>query len=132
MECGGIFGGAEVAIVHAPVADGFSDAGNELADAGFALGRADMAVQILAGHDVGGGDGPVFRGLDVFLFEDGVALGIGDLGEAEFPLDFVVGGDAGLGEVAAELETGGLLLIGGARAGSGGGGGCRWRGRRGG
>ena len=87
---------------YPPVADGFGDAGDELADSGFALGSADLAVQIFAGHDVGGGHGPVFGDLDVLLFEDHAALGVGDLGEAEIPLEFVVGGDAGLGEDAAE------------------------------
>ena len=43
-----------------------------------------------------------------FLLEDHVALGVGDLSETEFPFDFVVGGDAGLGEESAELEAGGL------------------------
>ena len=95
---------------HSPVADGFGDAGDELADSGFALGSADFAVQIFAGHDVGGGHGPVFGDFDVLLLEDHVALGIGNLSEAEIPFDFGVGGDAGLGEEAAEGEAGGLLL----------------------
>ena len=75
------------------------------------------------GHDVGGGHGPVFGDFDVFLLEDDVALGVGDLSEAEFPFDFVVGRDAGLGEEAAEGEAGGLLLCGGGEGSRGGGGG---------
>ena len=110
VEGGGVFGGAEVALRHAPVADGFGDAGDQLADAGFALGRADRAVQIFRGHDIGGGHGPVFGDFDVLLLEDHVALGVGDLSEAEFPFDFVVGGDAGLGKEAAEGEAGGLVF----------------------
>ena len=113
MEGGAVFGSAEVALGHPPVADGFGDAADELADSGFTLGSADFAVQIFAGHDVGGGHGPVFGDFDVFLLEDHVALGIGDLSETEVPLDLVVGGDAGLGEEAAEGEAGGLLLGGG-------------------
>ena len=74
VEDGGVFRSAEVAAGHAPVADGFGDAGDQLADAGFALGRAERAMQIFAGHDVGGGHGPVFGDLDVFLLEDHVAL----------------------------------------------------------
>ena len=100
----------EVALSHSPVADGFGDAGDELANSGFALGSADLAVQVFRGHDVGGGHRPVFGDFDVLLLEDHVALGIGDLSEAEIPFDFVVGGNAGLGEEAAEGEAGGLLL----------------------
>ena len=110
VEDGRVFVAAEIAVGLAPVADGFGDAGDQLAHAGFALGRADRAVQILRGHDVGGRHRPVFGDLDVFLLEDHVALGIGDLGKTEFPFDLVVGGDAGLGEEAAELQAGGLLL----------------------
>ena len=80
------------------------------ADSGFALGRADLAVQIFAGHDVGGGHRPVFGDFDIFLLEDHVALRVGDLGEAEFPFDFVVGRDAGLGEEAAEGQAGGVFF----------------------
>ena len=108
-----VFGSFEIALGQSPVADGFGDAGDELADSGFALGRADLAVQVFRGHDVGRGHGPVFGDFDVFLFEDHVALGVGDLGEAEIPFEFVVGRDAGLGEEAAEGETGGGLLISG-------------------
>ena len=115
VEGGAVFGGLEVALRHSPVANGFGDAGDELADSGFALGSADLAVQIFAGHDVGGGHGPVFGDFDVLLLEDHVALGIGDLSEAEIPFDFVVGRDAGLGEEAAEGEAGGLLLRGDGR-----------------
>jgi len=45
------------------------------------------------------------------LLEDHVALGIGDLSETEFPFDFVVRRDAGLGEEATELETRGFLGV---------------------
>src|ERR1700688_1446673 len=110
VEGGAVFGSSEVALSHSPVADGFGDAGDELADSGFALGSADFAVQIFAGHDVSGGHGPVFGDFDVFLLEDHVALGVGDLGQAEIPFDLVVGGYAGLGEEAAEGDAGGLLL----------------------
>src|SRR5258708_29467158 len=103
-----------------PVADGLGGAGYKLADSGLALGRADFAVQVFAGHDVGGGHGPVFGDFDVFLFEDHIALGVGDLGEAEVPFEFVVGGDAGLGEEAAVGEAGGLLLVSGGGVGLGG------------
>src|SRR5579864_1973414 len=110
MEGGAVFRSAEVALRHSPVADGFGDAGYELADSGFTLRRADFAVQIFAGHDIGGGHGPVFGDFDVFLLEDHVALRVGDLSEAEIPFDLGIGRDAGLGEEAAEGEAGGLLL----------------------
>jgi len=55
-----VFGSLEVALVESPVADGFGDAGNECADSGLALGRADFSVQIFGGDDVGRGHGPVF------------------------------------------------------------------------
>jgi len=76
----------------------FGDTAYELADPGLAFGCVQLAVKVLAGDDVGRGHGPVFGDFDVFLLEDHIALGIGDLSEAEVPFDFVVGGDAGLGE----------------------------------
>jgi len=59
-----------------------------------------------------GGHGPVFGNFDVFLFEDHVALSVGDLGETAIPFDFVVGRDAKFGEQAAEGQAGGGLLAG--------------------
>src|SRR5207302_5005506 len=113
VESCAVFRRFEIALRESPVADGFGDAGYELADSGLALGATDFAVQVFAGHDVGGGHGPVFGDFDVFLFEDYATFGVSDLGEAEIPLEFVVGGDAGLGEEAAEGEAGSGLLIGG-------------------
>ncbi len=104
-----VFGSFEVALGQSPIADGFGDAGDELADSGLALGRADLTVQIFARDDVGRGHGPVFGDFDVFLFEDDTAVRVGDLGKAEIPLEFVVGGDAGLGEEAVEGQAGSLL-----------------------
>src|SRR4051794_6054116 len=100
-----IFGRAEVALAQTPVADSFSDAANELANAGFALRRADFAMQIFAGDDVGCRHRPVFRDLDVFLLEDDSALRVGDLCEALFPFDLVVGRDTGFSEEAAEGQA---------------------------
>ncbi len=112
VERGSVFGSFEVALRESPVADGFGDAGDECADSGLALGRADFAVQIFGGHDVGRGHGPVFGDFDVFLLEDHVALRVGDLSETEIPFDFVVGRDAEFGEQAAEGQAGGVLLAG--------------------
>ena len=52
-------------------------------------------------------------------FPLGVALGVGDLGEAEIPFDFIVGGDGGFGEEAAEGEARGRLLCGDGRGDGG-------------
>src|SRR5580658_10095513 len=105
-----VVGRFEVALSKSPVADGFGDASDELANSGLALGSTDFAVQIFAGNDVGRGHGPVFWNFDVFLFEDYVAFGVGNLGESEIPLEFVVGRDTWLSEKAAEREAGGGLL----------------------
>ena len=67
--------------------------------------RADEAVEVLGGDDVGRGHGPVGGDLDVLLLEDGLALEVLDDGVAELPDDLVVGGDAGAGEVAREGKT---------------------------
>ena len=111
VEGGGVFGGAEVSIFHAPVANGFGDAGDELAHSGFALLGADLSVKIFRGDDIGRGHRPVFGDFDILLLEDHASLGVGDLSVAEFPLNFVVGRDAGLGEKAAEGEALGLRLL---------------------
>ena len=112
VEDGRVFGGAEVAARNAPVANGLSHAGDQRADAALALGRADRAVQIFAGDNVGRGHRPVLGDLDIFLLEDDAALGVGDLREAELPLELVVGRDAGVGEEALEGEARGALLAG--------------------
>ena len=111
-DVGGFVGG-EVAVAHAPVADAFGDAGDEGADAGFALGRADLAVQILAGDDVGRGDGPVGGDFYGLLLEDELALPVHDDGVAVLPGDFVEGVDAGLREVAVEGQAAGAGQAGG-------------------
>src|SRR5215469_16814820 len=98
MEGRRVFLGAEIAVRLAPVANGLSNTSDQLANTGFAFRRTQGPMQVLAGHDVGGSQGPVLRDLDVLLFENDVAMGIGDLGGAKLPLDFVVGGDAGGGE----------------------------------
>ena len=47
VEGFGVFGGGEVAVADAPIADGLGDAGDEGADAELTLRRADEAVEIL-------------------------------------------------------------------------------------
>ena len=110
VESGAVLGSTEVALGHAPVADRLGHSGYELADSGFTLRGPKLAVEIFAGHDVGGGHGPILGDFDVLLLEDYVALGVGDLREAEIPFDFVVGRDAGLAEEATEAEARGLLF----------------------
>ena len=122
MEGGAIFGSAEISLSQSPVADGFRHAGYELSDSGFATGSAEFAVEIFAGHDVGGGHRPILGDFDIFLLENHVALRVSNLGGAEVPFDFVVGRDVGLGEEAAEGEAGRLLLglgLGGGRRSGG-------------
>jgi hypothetical protein len=115
----------KVAVADAPVADGLGYARDEVADALFAGGGADLAVEVLAGDDVGRGDGPVGGDFDGLLLEDELALPVLDDGVAELPGDLVEGVDAGGGEVAREGQTG---VGAGGRGGVGGdllgGGGC--------
>ena len=103
----GVLRGGEVAALDAPVADRLGHAGDQGADAGFALVGAVEAVEILRGDDVRRGHRPVGRNLNILLLEDGLALEVLNDGVAELPDDLVVGGDAGLGEVAIEGEAGG-------------------------
>ena len=81
---------------------------DQLRDAGLALGRAQLAVEILAGDDVGGGLRPVGRHFDVALLENHRAFIIADGGGAQFPVDLVVRGLSRLqlaGEVAGEGDA---------------------------
>ena len=71
------------------------------------------AVEVLGGHDVGGGHGPVGRDFHVLLLEDDAALEVLDDGVAELPDDLVVGGDAGAGKETVEGEAGGPGGVGG-------------------
>ena len=117
----GIFVGCEVAVALAPVTDGLGYAGDEVANALLAVGGADLAVKILAGDDVGRGDGPVGGDFDGLLLEDEAAFEVLDDGVAELPGEFVEWVDAGLGEVAREVEAGGGAVLAGSSGGGGGG-----------
>ena len=70
----------------------------QLAHAGLALRRAKLPVQIFAGDNVGRRHRPVLGDLNVLLLEDHAALGVGDLGKTELPLELVIGRDTGGGE----------------------------------
>ena len=110
MEDGRVIVAAEVSTLDAPVANGFGDAGHQLAHAGLALGRVERAVQIFAGDNVGRRHRPVLGDLDVFLLEDDAAVRVGDLRQTQLPLELVVRRDAGLGEEALEGQPGRALL----------------------
>ena len=68
----------EVAVGDAPVGDRAGDAVDELLDGVLALGRVDLAVEILAHHHVGGQLAPGGRNLTGRLLEEHLAV---------FPLD---------------------------------------------
>ena len=99
----------EVAVRQTPVRDGVHHAMHQLADAALALGRAQLAVEVFAGDDVGGRLRPVDRNVDVALFENHRAFVVADGGSSGFPLDLVVRSFAGFetrGEVFGELDPG--------------------------
>ena len=120
-----VVGRLEIALRQTPVANSFGHASHQGAHAALALGRAERSMQILTGHNIGGGHRPILGNFDIFLLEDGVALGVRDQGGALLPFDFVVGGNASLGEKAMEGEAWGLFAGRGcihrSRAGNGGG-----------
>ena len=117
VKDGRIFAGGKVAVGQAPVADGLGHAAHQLADAGLPLGRVQLAVQVLRGHNVGRGHRPVERNLDVLLLEDDVALLVGDRRGALLPLELVIRGDALGGEAAGKDQA--LLDVGSLGGGGG-------------
>src|SRR5262245_29768500 len=112
MESVAVFGGGEIALLPAPVANGFRYALDQLADAGLALRRAQRSVKIFTGHNVDGGHRPVFGRFHITLLKDCVALGIGDAGGAEFPLHFAVRRNSCAREVPRNLQPGRGILSG--------------------
>src|SRR6185437_227558 len=80
----------EVAVLFAPAGDGVHDALHQLRHAGLALRRPKLAVEVLAGDDVGRGLRPIDGNFDVALFEDDGAFIVADRGGTRLPLDFVV------------------------------------------
>ena len=82
---------------------------HQFGHAALPLGRAQFAVEIFAGDDVGGGLRPVRRDFDVALLEDYRAFIVADGGVAGLPLHIVIGGFAGLqtsGKVFREFHPG--------------------------
>ena len=74
-----------------PLGDRVDDAADELLDAALALGRADLAAEVLRDDDVGGLLRPGLRDLDVALLEDHLAAFVADDRGAQLPLDLVEG-----------------------------------------
>ena len=104
-----VFLSPEVALRHSPVSNCFGDAGDQLANAGFALRRADFTMQILRRDNICRGHRPVFGDFDIFLLENDSALRVGDLRETLFPFNFVVRRDSRLSEESADAEAGGFV-----------------------
>ena len=80
--------GREVAARAAPVGDRAGDAADHLLDRALAVGRGELAAEVLLGDDVGRVLRPARRELDVALLERDV-VAVADPGVAELPLDGV-------------------------------------------
>ena len=78
---------AEVARLVAPLADAADHASDQLLHAALALGRADVAAEILRDDDVGGELRPALRNLDVGLLEHHLTALVVDLRGAQLPFD---------------------------------------------
>ena len=87
-----------------PRRDRVDDAADQLLDAALALGRADLAAEILRDDDVGRLLRPGLRDLDVALLEHHLAALVADHRRAQLPFDLVERIDAGLGEEARERQ----------------------------
>ena len=98
----GVVASLEIAPVRAPIGDGVDHAMDQLTDAALAVGRAHLAVEILADHNVGGRLGPFGRHLHFVLLEDDGAFVVGNRGGAQLPGDLVVRGLA-LFELLSEV-----------------------------
>ena len=105
LEGGEVLVGREVVLGLGPGRDRVDDAIDELADARLALGRAEVAAEVLADDDVGGELRPEVGDLDVLLLEDRLARLVGDAGGPVLPGDLVVGMDAGTGPAALEGQA---------------------------
>ena len=86
----GIRLGAEVVVLLAPAADRVDHAGDELADRGLALRRAERSAEVFLGDDVGGVLRPADGELHTALLEGVPALlEVGDDRVARLPFDLV-------------------------------------------
>jgi hypothetical protein len=80
----------EIVALLAPVGQGVDHPVDQLGDAALAFGRTQLAVEVLAGHDVGSRLRPVGGDFHVTLLKKHLALVVADRGRAQFPLDLVV------------------------------------------
>ena len=78
---------------------------DELLDGVFALAGRNVAVEVLAGDDLGRQLAPVGGDFDVVLLEDGLAGVAGNLGGAGFPLKLVEGVSARGGKTLFNLQA---------------------------
>src|SRR6185295_3470941 len=92
----------EVLVAAAPLGDRVHHAADELPHAVLALGRADLAAEILRDDDVGGLLRPRLRDLDVALLEHDIAAFAADHRGAKLPFDLIERIDSGLGKKARE------------------------------
>ena len=97
--------GREVVLGLGPGRDRVDDAVDQLADGGLALGRAEVAAEVLGHDDVGRELAPEVGDLDVLLLEDGLAGLVGDAGGPVLPGDLVVGMDVRAGAAALEGQA---------------------------
>src|SRR6185295_10667274 len=97
--------GGEVFLVARPPRDGVDDAADQLLDAVLALGRADLAAEILRDNDVGGLLGPGGRDFNVALLENDLPLFVSDDRRADLPFDLVERVNARQREVAWKIES---------------------------
>ena len=86
---------AEIPVLLAPAGDGVDHPLHQLGHAGFALRRPQLAMEVLAGDDVGGRLRPIGRHHDVALLEDHRAFVVADRGGAGFPAYLVIRSLAG-------------------------------------
>ena len=109
----GVLIGREVGVLDAPVRDRVGDAVDHLLDRALPFGRAEVAAEVLAGHDVGGQGAPGLRELEVLLLEHGLAVLVGDGRLAQVPLDGVVRVDvrAGVAPLDGQALPGRLLAL---------------------
>ncbi len=107
----GVLVGREVAARLAPAADRVGDPADELAHAGLALGRAEVAAEVLADDHVGGRLAPELGHLDALLLEDRLAALVGDDRVADLPLDRVERMHPGLGVAPPEADPGRRPLL---------------------
>ena len=93
----------EVAALFSPAHDGVRHAADKLPDRSLALVGVGLAVEILAGHDVGGGLRPALGDFHIFLAENDLPFFVADLRGAPLPFDRVERRSLSVGEEPREL-----------------------------